>query len=64
MTTAATSRCASSPTSASKLTALTAPELREWPVELHETGTWAPETLTNALEAHRRLPQTTRAPTA
>jgi len=34
-----------------KLTALTAPELREWLVELHETGTWAPKTLNNALKA-------------
>src|SRR3954452_22033598 len=34
-----------------KFTALTAPELREWLVELHETGTWAPKTLNNALKA-------------
>jgi integrase len=34
-----------------KLTALSAPELREWLVELSESGTWAPKTLNNALKA-------------
>ena len=34
-----------------KLTSVTAPELRQWLVELAETGTWAPKTLNNALKA-------------
>src|SRR4051794_12088416 len=34
-----------------KLTTLTAPELREWLVELSETGAWAPKTLNNARTA-------------
>jgi integrase len=34
-----------------KLTALSAPELRDWLVELSESGTWAPKTLNNALKA-------------
>jgi integrase len=34
-----------------KLTSLTAPELRDWLVELAETGDWAPKTLNNALKA-------------
>ena len=33
------------------LTALTAPELRDWLVDLYETGTWAPKALNNGLEA-------------
>jgi integrase-like protein len=34
-----------------KLTSLTAPEVREWLVELSESGDWAPKTLNNALKA-------------
>jgi integrase len=34
-----------------KLTSLTAPDLREWLVELAESGEWAPKTLNNALKA-------------
>lgn len=33
-----------------KLTALSAPELREWLVALHETGQYAPKTINNALK--------------
>jgi integrase len=32
------------------LTALTAPEVRDWLVGLHETGQWAPKTLNNTLK--------------
>jgi integrase len=34
-----------------KLTSLAAPELREWLVELAESGEWAPKTLNNSLKA-------------
>jgi integrase len=33
-----------------KLTALTAPEIRAWLIDLHESGRWAPKTLNNALK--------------
>jgi integrase len=34
-----------------RLTSLTAPELRDWLVDLVESGEWAPKTLNNALKA-------------